>query len=240
LRQIIVTTSWDDGDPCDLRIAAMLVRHKMKGTFFVPVRFKRLVMNRAQLACLEAMGMEIGSHGMTHCSLTESGDALAEIRDSKAYLEDTLGSEVISFAYPKGRFNRNLTHLVRSNGYALGRTTVDFSVGLEFNPYAMPATIHFCPRPASAYWRHGIRYLNFSGLGRWLVAGRADTRPAFLARHLFDRVLSGGGLFHLWGHSWEVESLGLWQILDETLAYLSRRTEVEYLTNSEALRRVSG
>ena len=34
----IVTTSWDDGDPSDLRVAELLAARKLPGTFYIPVK----------------------------------------------------------------------------------------------------------------------------------------------------------------------------------------------------------
>src|SRR5688500_11915407 len=36
----IVTTSWDDGHPLDIRLAEMLARHGVAGTFYVPLRYE--------------------------------------------------------------------------------------------------------------------------------------------------------------------------------------------------------
>ena len=54
-----------------------------------------------------------------------------------------------------------------------------------------------------------------------------------LAVHLFDRVLATGGVFHLWGHSWEVAARRDWDRLERVLAHISRRPGVRYVTNGE-------
>ena len=52
--------------------------------------------------------MEIGSHGLTHEYLTTMAprEAIREIRESKASIEQTLGLEVTSFAPVGGHFRR--------------------------------------------------------------------------------------------------------------------------------------
>ena len=37
-RKLVVTTSWDDGYPADLRVAELLAKHGVAGTFYVPNR----------------------------------------------------------------------------------------------------------------------------------------------------------------------------------------------------------
>jgi peptidoglycan-N-acetylglucosamine deacetylase len=43
-----------------------------------------------------------------------------------------------------------------------------------------------------------------------------------------------GGVFHLWGHSWEIEEAGQWSALDEILAGMAAyRKDASCLTNAE-------
>lgn len=56
-----------------------------------------------------------------------------------------------------------------------------------------------------------------------------------LAAALFDKVLREGGVWHLYGHSWEVNDLRLWTELDEIFAYVADRPGVLYLSNSKVL-----
>jgi hypothetical protein len=44
-----------------------------------------------------------------------------------------------------------------------------------------------------------------------------------------------GGMWHLYGHSWEIAALGLWSQLEELLDYVARRRHVIYVANSRAL-----
>lgn len=71
-------------------------------------------------------GMEIGCHTMSHPKLNEiSDDQLGiEISDSKALLEDQLGSKITTFCYPKGRYNNPVLDRVRSAGYRGACTTM--------------------------------------------------------------------------------------------------------------------
>ena len=37
----LVTTSWDDGHPLDIRLAEMLARYGVLGTFYIPMHYGR-------------------------------------------------------------------------------------------------------------------------------------------------------------------------------------------------------
>jgi hypothetical protein len=56
-----------------------------------------------------------------------------------------------------------------------------------------------------------------------------------LAIALFERTCQQGGLFHLWGHSWELERTNGWQKLERVLAYIATKSHVIHQTNTEAL-----
>jgi hypothetical protein len=59
-----------------------------------------------------------------------------------------------------------------------------------------------------------------------------------LARIQFDRMLvNGSGVFHLWGHSWELEEYQQWDRLDSFLAYIAgHRGELKIASSSELCR----
>ncbi len=54
-----------------------------------------------------------------------------------------------------------------------------------------------------------------------------------MAIALFDTVLETGGVFHLWGHSWELDGRRDWERLDRVLDYIAGRSDVRYVANGE-------
>jgi len=55
-----------------------------------------------------------------------------------------------------------------------------------------------------------------------------------IAKELLARTVQSGGVFHLWGHSWEIEEEGQWDNLDLLLKTMSEwRQEFLSVTNSE-------
>jgi hypothetical protein len=61
-----------------------------------------------------------------------------------------------------------------------------------------------------------------------------------LGKQLFRQVLEQGGVWHLYGHSWEIEELGIWGDLREMLDYVSNRQGVSYVTNGQLLSLLDG
>ena len=70
-------------------------------------------------------GWEIGAHSMTHPDLTvmDEDQTRWEVEESKRRLEEDLGTEVISFAYPGGRVDERVKRTVRQAGFSFGVAT---------------------------------------------------------------------------------------------------------------------
>ncbi|MGB6598726.1 MAG: hypothetical protein WBE70_16550, partial [Candidatus Acidiferrum sp.] len=57
---------------------------------------------------------------------------------------------------------------------------------------------------------------------------------AALAKNLFLRTTERGGVFHLWGHSWEIDEQGQWENLEMFLTAMCQwREQLKSVTNSE-------
>lgn len=80
-----------------------------------------------QVAAMQAAGVEIGAHGVTHAILTriDPARAVAEIQDSRLAVERALGSPPRSFAYPNGDTTPELARAVERSGYRLAVVTED-------------------------------------------------------------------------------------------------------------------
>jgi peptidoglycan/xylan/chitin deacetylase (PgdA/CDA1 family) len=232
--RLIVTTSWDDGHPEDARLADLLEEFGLRGTFYVaPQNRERPVMGAPALREL-AQRFEIGGHTMTHPPLTAlaEDELRAEVQDGKRALEDILGSEVAMFCYPRGRHSRRVRRAVAAAGFRGARTTLEFITAPPPDPWRMPTTLQAYPHGTWTRLRHGVRVGNWRGLARLLRAG-AGTDWTELALAFFRRALSQGGVWHLWGHSWELSEHGLWDDLRAVLGEVARRPDAEYLTNGQ-------
>ncbi len=236
----IVTTSWDDGDPRDLRVAELLRRRDLPGTFYVPLTGYRggVTLGIAGLRSLVCEGFEIGAHGVSHTALTELSrkEIQREVNASKQYLEQSLGGAVGMFCYPRGRYNAWAQKCVRKAGYFGARTTRMLAIQPRFRRFEMPISLQAYPHGPGAYLRNIARAGSLGRLCTLLLRYRAVSGWVELGKALFDSVLRDGGIWHLYGHSWELAALDLWRGLDELLDYVSRRPGVSYLSNGNALK----
>lgn len=217
--------SWDDGHPLDRRIAEMMARAGLAGTFFVPLSNVegRPVLNAEDLRALKDMGFEIGAHGIDHRRLTTlaPGEARRQIVDGKHQLEDLLGSPVDGICYPGGRHNRDLRNLVREAGFTYGRTTQMFRMSSGTDPFRLPTTLQLYRHDAAALARNWVR--QGIGLDRLALATRvwhAQDMPGFIAT-LAEEVADAGAFLHLWGHSWEIDEIGGWDWLARIFSVLA-------------------
>lgn len=232
----LVTTSWDDGHPADVRLAELLAKHGAAGTFYVPnVNVEgRPVMCPAEIRVVAQL-VDIGGHTRDHVSLVRLPlkDAAQQVATNKMWLEDLLGREVCCFAYVRGHHNRSVRRLVRDAGFRYARTGANLFDTPGADCHRMLTTLQFYPHEHAVYLRNylsgglGLRRL---ALLRVLLRGRGF-------RELLGRAAefchARGGCLHVWGHSWELNEYDLWDELDCFLANLSR-LKAHFVTN-EAL-----
>lgn len=83
------------------------------------------LLDASELREMHAAGMEIGSHTVSHQRLPLLADAqlMRELGDSKAALEDLLGTNITSFAYPYGAWDERCAAAVADAGYGAACTT---------------------------------------------------------------------------------------------------------------------
>jgi peptidoglycan/xylan/chitin deacetylase (PgdA/CDA1 family) len=217
----------------------MLHARNLPATFYVPITGHQgpHALGKNDLRSLSDQGFEIGGHGFSHRILPQCSKrvVIQEVEVCKHSLEDILGGEVRMFAYPRGRHSSVAVRSVKQAGYVGARTTEMFSLGLHFDPYRMPTTMHVFPHTKSEYMRNMARAVDVGRAWRYLTQLWQVESWVELAKILFDSILMGSGVFHLYGHSWEIEKLGLWDDLEEVLNYVANRKDVLYLPNSKAL-----
>lgn len=235
----IVTTSWDDGHPCDLRLAAALAERNLPATFYVPLAGEdgKAVLRAEAFRSLLSQGFEVGSHSMSHRMLPglEDAELSREVRGSKQLLEERLGAEVRMFCYPRGRYDGKVIDYVQQSGFEGARTTRMFAHTLRFSRFEMPTSLHAYPHSPFDYLKNLSKRRDLAGVGRYLKEYLPCESWVEMGKKLFDKVLCQGGIWHLYGHSWELEELRLWDDLQEILAYVANRPGVVYASNSRVL-----
>jgi L-malate glycosyltransferase len=235
-----ITTSWDDGHPLDLRIAELLAKHGLRGTFYVPLENTRSTLSPAQIRDLSS-AFEIGAHTLRHLVLTTlpSDRARAEIVQSKARLEEITGKPCKVFCFPKGRYAKAHVEMLGEADFTGARTVELLSFNrprAEHGIAIMPTTLQACPHPTITYIRNAAKRFRFKALWN-LFLHNHGTDWAATALALLDHAKESGGVFHLWGHSWEIEEYQQWRALDLVLGAMAQASRsAPCVANSELCR----
>lgn len=221
--QTYITTSWDDGHPLDERLADLLSRNNLAATFYIPRAISTGVMSDQQIRNL-ATRFEIGAHTLNHVFLADTDDATAkaEIAGSKTWVQDVTGKDCPMFCPPAGRYTAHHLPMFSDVGFKAIRTVEFLSLDLPRkgdNLLQMPTTLQAFRQPLKAYVKNALKRKNPRNL--WLLAAHGRSSDwRVLAERLLNRAIANGGVFHLWGHSWEIEACGLWGELEQVLRLL--------------------
>ena len=247
-----LTISSDDGSRLDLKLLGFLEKYDLKATFYIPQKYHLRTLSDEEVKVI-AQNQEVGGHTLTHPdSLADLNfeQQCQEIGGSKQYLENLLGKEILMFSYPRGIFNDETVRAVKEAGY-LGARTVrpsgfdikdPFRMGVSLQIYPFPLMrkrsdysyffwLKKCLKPARTYKKYIEQYdLGWNSYFSWL----------HLAQNMLDYVLENGGIYHLWGHAWEIEKYGLWNDLERFLEYFKATGARDLIcaTNGEIIRQL--
>jgi peptidoglycan/xylan/chitin deacetylase (PgdA/CDA1 family)/glycosyltransferase involved in cell wall biosynthesis len=146
-----VVLTFDDGYKGTYRRAIPLLKeHGFRAVFYVmsgddenrknewdPIDEESDLISTEEMCALRDFGMEIGAHSLSHRKLSELADdeLHMEVRESKRFLENLLGREVISFAYPFGNLCERSKASVKSHGYRFGVATDSGGLTLASDPF---------------------------------------------------------------------------------------------------------
>lgn len=223
---MIFLSSWDDGHPKDLRIAALLHERGLLGTFYVPLSNSegRSVMDARHIRSLAHDGFEVASHTRDHVYLNRVAPSQwsAQIQAGKDGLEQIIGRAVTGFCYPGGQRPWGIERILQSSGISHARTVENLRMDLRFDRYAVPTTLQFYPHRRSTLLRNIVKTPT-SVVDKISLIGlipKGDNAMACIPA-IASACARANGVFHLWGHSWEIDAMGAWSHLAETLDYIA-------------------
>jgi peptidoglycan-N-acetylglucosamine deacetylase len=239
-RQATATFSWDDGHPLDLRIADLFKKYGARCTYYVPKHNSENLptMNSLELKTLAEAGFDIHSHTLNHLYLENLSSArqASEINEGKKFVEDATGIEDHIFCYPGGKYTRTTVELVKQAGFKFARTIdMGFRCAYSSDNFLMPTTSIIGPLSILQIAKHSLK--------------RRFLRRAFdifaMNRAILDqdwknivRDESPETCYHFWGHSWEIEKYGLWEILENLLLSL-KASDTSIITNKQFYERIT-
>lgn len=198
-----IVTSWDDGCKHDWKVVELLEKHNLPGIFYWPCNLEKSC-NVGRVKeflsikdCIEiSKKFDVGSHTVTHQYLTDinTKQARNEVFLSKEIWENILGKPVTSFCYPRGKTNKIVNMLVKNAGYTDARTTVVGWTQKGNDPFLTNTSVHV-------------------GVDR--VEYKSKCWEDFAREMLEKARAKEDSIFHLFGHSWEIEKNNDWQALDD-------------------------
>jgi peptidoglycan/xylan/chitin deacetylase (PgdA/CDA1 family) len=108
----------------------------------VPVEFRSQMLSWTQVTDMHRAGIRFGSHTCTHPILSreEPQEVLRELHESKAEIEERLGTRTALLAYPNGQkqdFSSEIEDTVRKVGYKSAFTTLPGYNTADDNAYAL-------------------------------------------------------------------------------------------------------
>jgi len=174
---VLTFDDWSPGHPAI--VIPELNKRKINATFFITDVLGTPDWNLVKSAY--ANGNEIANHTKTHPDLTKlSGDQQKnEIRNSKSYFEDKLkGGNVLTFAYPFGRYDQVIIDSVRNSEHIASR-----GVQLSSGNY----TYNFAPNDNDYY--------------RILTYPMDSSISINLFNKQISNIINGGGLLTYLYHS---------------------------------------
>jgi hypothetical protein len=150
-------------------------------------------------------------------------------------LEDIVQQSVDMFCPVAGRFGPRDVRLVQQAGYIGLRTVELLSTDRPLQDgrlQILATSIQAYPHSRMGYIRNMAKRGKYTRVASSVVFLNGDwTR---LASRLLERAVRQGGVFHLWGHSWEIEEQQQWRALDQVLGLMAEyRGQAEPVRNSQ-------
>lgn len=215
-----LTFSYDDGVKADLHLLTIFERYGLKGTFNINSKlfdcacWHDRMDEEATYNAFANSGQEIALHGARHIFMDKVPlpEAIKEVVDNRAYLEEKFERIVRGMAYAYNGFNGQIKDVLAKLGVAYARTTADthsFSIPqdwLELNP-----TCHHRDPEFGA------------------IADKFFTQsPANEFKHREP------WLFFVWGHSYEFDDDNNWEVIENVAKRAKAQSdEIWFATNME-------
>jgi 2-polyprenyl-3-methyl-5-hydroxy-6-metoxy-1,4-benzoquinol methylase len=233
-----VTTSWDDGAITDIKLAQLLLKYNIPATFYIPLRnTERKVITKKEIKWLSE-NFEIGGHSLNHLDLTilNYNDAVNEVSIGKKEIEQITGKEIKGFCYPKGEVDEFVKQIVGLSGFQYARTTELFGTMIG-DKLLIPTTVHAYDHHPGIYAMHGLKRRLFYNL---LINRKLNLKWEELALASLEYCIKNNEVFHLWGHSWEIDKNNDWNRLEYVLKAINKKTAAfQRGSNGDMIKHVS-
>jgi peptidoglycan/xylan/chitin deacetylase (PgdA/CDA1 family) len=203
-----LTLSYDDGKAADRRLVSILNEHGLKGSFHLNAGLLGQAdrVSAAELRGLYA-GHEVSAHTFTHPTLARCPreQIARQILDDRKALEDLVGYPVRGMSYPNGSYDREIVELLPHLGIEYARAVQTTGT------FSMPADF--------LEWQGTCHHK------RELAAKGEEFLALAKSQYLY--------LMYVWGHSYEFDNDGNWNVIEDFAAKAGGRADIWYATNIE-------
>lgn len=215
-----VTLSYDDGVEQDRRLVELFNKYRLKCTFNLNSGIQTganqwnnngRIIKRMNIFGLKALyaGHEIALHTLTHPHLEDQDEETIrnEVAQDRRNLSALFGCDIHGMAYPFGTYNDRVLGVLREEGVRYARTVIETeNFDVQTNLLEFKATCHHSNK-------------NLMRLAEEFVA----LKP------------SEPKIFYVWGHSYEFDVDGTWDMMERFCAFISGRDDIYYGTNFDVL-----
>lgn len=204
-----LTMSYDDGREEDRRLAALLNRYRIKGTFHLnsglkdgPAGVKRIPPEDWKQVY---QNHEISCHTVLHPTIARSPieQVALQVLEDRRRLEQAAGYPVRGMSYPNGSYSREIMGVLPAIGIEYSRVVGNSdNFNMPENFLAWKATCHHNHN----LLEHGKHFLELN-------------KPQYLH------------LMYVWGHSYEFTNENNWELIEEFCRNVSFKNDIWYATN---------
>lgn len=209
------TMSYDDGVGTDIRLMEIMRKNGIKGTFNLcsgisddpndNIDISRTPTHKLTLPQIQEYykDFEIATHGMTHSFFKDLPDTalIYEIVKDREVLEKLFLRRVRGHAYPNGSYKNTTVDMLKACGIIYARTTAQtMDFGIPENWLLYGATCHHSANLDALYEK-------------------------FFSE---PRLYKSPYLFTVWGHSYEFENNGTWDMIEGFLEKIGGKDNVWY------------
>ncbi len=209
-RHKVLTMSYDDGKPEDVRLVEIFRKNGIKGTFHLNAGlYGDPEKGRLPLEQIRELydGMEIACHTYTHPTIERCpmSQVIAQTLEDRKALEAVAGYTVRGMSYPNGSYTKEIEEAMRLCGIEYSRTVA------ETQGFAMPD--NFMEWKSTCHHNHNL-----------LENGRR-----FLDLNKTQYLY----MMYVWGHSYEFRTHDNWELIEEFCEMMGGQDNIWYATNIE-------
>lgn len=214
-----LTFSYDDGVAADRKLIKIFNEYGLKGTFNLNSKlfdckcWHDRLDERQTFETFSNCGHEIAIHGARHIFMGKVPlpEAVNEIVQNRLYLENKFGRIVRGMAYAYNSYNDKIVEMLKSLGIIYARTTESSrSFAIPEDWLRLKPTCH----------HNDKQFVNLSD--KFLNASPLDE---FKHREPW--------LLYIWGHSYEYDDNGNWDIIENLARKVAGRGDIWFATNGE-------